>query len=201
MNDYIKFFIEVYTKFFFLLTPFFVLSMFLTFTKDYDSTSRRKIAIKVTVSTLVTCFTVMFFGNFMFSVFGITLDAFRIGAGSLLFLSAVNLVQGKKEQINESDTHDIAVVPLTIPITVGPATIGALIVMSAETSGRLQLTASSLGLTAAVISVGIILFLSSKIKYILGDRGIVIVSKITGVILSAIAAQMVFSGIRNFLSH
>lgn len=200
MQDYLKFFIEVYSKFFFLLTPFFVLSMFLTLTKDYDSSSRKKLAVKVTIATLVTCFSVVLFGNFLFSVFGITLDAFRIGAGSLLFLSAVNLVQGSKEQESECDTHDIAVVPLAIPITVGPATLGPLVVMSAETTGKLQLIASALGLSAAVVSVGIILILSSKIKAILGDKGIVIVSKITGVILSAIAAQMIFSGIKNFLN-
>ena len=164
MHEYTKYFLEVYTKFFFLLTPFFVLSMFLSYTKDYDNTSRKKLAIKVTTATLTTCFSVVLFGNFLFSVFGITLDAFRIGAGSLLFISAVNLVQGKWETIAEGAPHDIAVVPLAIPITVGPATIGALVVMTAETTGQLQLTASALGLTAAVVSVGIILILSSKIN-------------------------------------
>jgi len=200
MPDHLKYFIEVYTKFFFLLTPFFVLSMFLTYTAEYSSEARRILARKVTIAVLLTCYFIILFGGIFFSVFGITLDAFRIGAGSLLFLSAVNLVQGAKTDSATQTNQEIAVVPLAIPITVGPATIGALIVMSAENHDSVRMIFSCVGLAAAVFTVGFILIMSSRIKKILGESGIIILSKITGVILSAIAAQMVFSGIKNFLA-
>jgi multiple antibiotic resistance protein len=144
---------------------------------------------------------IYFLGNAIFDIFGITLDAFRIGAGSLLFLSAVELVRGKagkKPEHAESD-GDMSVVPLAIPITVGPATVGALLVMGA---GRHQLSETligSLSLAAAVITVGLLLSMATHIERIIGKTGIIILSKLTGLILSALAAQIVFTGIRNFL--
>lgn len=64
-------------------------------------------------------------------VFGITIDAFRIGAGVLLFLSSISLVQGSFIKQTE-EKQDISVVPLALPVTVGPGTIGILLVMAAE---------------------------------------------------------------------
>lgn len=82
------------------------------------------------------------FGKWIFEAFDITLDAFRIGGGALLFLSAVGLVNGKVEDKkplaveddSEARISDIAVVPLAIPVTVGPGTIAALLVIGADAS-------------------------------------------------------------------
>ncbi|NLE29349.1 MAG: MarC family protein, partial [Phycisphaerae bacterium] len=93
MNE-LQAFLNLYLKFFFVLTPFFVTSMFLTMTKDFDSPQRRKIALRVMLAVITICFTLYLFGDYIFTVFGITIDAFRVGAGALLFLSAVSLIQG-----------------------------------------------------------------------------------------------------------
>lgn len=191
--------LEVFLKFFFLLTPFFALSVFLTYTQELTPGQRRQLAVKVTAAVLVTCFVLLLFGNFLFAVFGITVDSFRIGAGGLLFIAAVNLVQGRYEDTRRQAGEDIAVVPLAIPVTVGPATTGALLVMSAESQDKVRMLISAIGLTAAVLAVGLILALASQIKNWVGERGIQIISKLTGVVLAAMAAQMVFTGIRNIL--
>jgi multiple antibiotic resistance protein len=137
----------------------------------------------------------------LFALFGITLNSFRIGAGALLFLSAVGLIQGSQTPTNNAGGGDIAVVPLAIPIIVGPATTGTLLVLGAELNG---VTAKSLGCLAllfAVVSMGILLLLSSLVQRSLGDRGIVILSKLTGLILAALAAQMIMTGVQGFLIH
>ena len=86
-------FISTFLKIFFLMTPFFVLTMFLTITQDATIRQRKALAIKVTISVTIISLILLFFGKHIFSIFGITLDAFRIGAGALLFLTAGLCVQ------------------------------------------------------------------------------------------------------------
>ena len=88
-------FISVYLKYFFILTPFFILAVFLAITEHETETVRRKLAIRVTGGVIAISLILFWFGQTIFSVLGITVDAFRIGAGALLFISAVSLVHGK----------------------------------------------------------------------------------------------------------
>jgi multiple antibiotic resistance protein len=194
-----QFFISVFIKFFFLLTPFFVLSVFLSMTREDPPSARRRTAVRVTLAVLVISLALFHFGNAIFSVFGLTLDAFRIGAGSLLFLSAVGLVSGKAGPTPDEAEGDVSVVPLAIPITVGPATTGALLVMGAAEHDLAQQAVGSAALAAAVVCVGVILFLAPAVERILGRYGIAILTKLTGLILSALSAQIVFTGIKGFL--
>jgi len=192
-------FVSIYIKFFFLLTPFFVLSAFLAYTRDMELRAQRVLALRVTTAVVVACLVLYFFGNFIFSVFGITVDAFRIGAGGLLFLSAVTLVRGQRT-VPEETEGDISVVPLAIPITVGPAATGALLVMGAEEQTYLERLVGSGALCLAVASIGLMLILAAPIDRIVGRNGLAILSKLTGLILSALAAQIIFTGIKNFLA-
>ena len=195
----ILFFVNTFIKFFFLLTPFFALTMFLTMTDGMDNQARKKLALKITFSVYLSCLILFLFGNEIFSVFGITIDAFRIGAGSLLFLTAVSLVQSKAVQAAYNFEDDIAVVPLAIPIIVGPATIGAILIMGVEIETfKLKVIGLS-ALFTAIFFVGTMLYLASYLENVLKKKGLIIISKITGLILSALAAQLVFTGIKNFL--
>lgn len=200
MGNDVSFFVSVWVKFFFLFTPFFALSMLLTMTSSYTETQRHKLALQISSAVGVLCLVLFFFGNAVFALFGITLDAFRIGAGALLFLGAVSLVQSKTTASKTSPEEDIAVVPLAMPIIIGPATIGTLLVLGAEIPDTYHKILGCLALLLAVISVGIILFLASFLERSLGKKGITILSKVTGLFLAALAAQMVFMGIRNFLN-
>jgi multiple antibiotic resistance protein len=195
----ILFFINTFIKFFFLLTPFFALTMFLTMTDGMDNPARKKLALKITFSVSVSCLILFLFGEEIFSIFGITIDAFRIGAGSLLFITAVSLVHSKAAQASYNFDDDIAVVPLSIPIIVGPATIGAILIMGVEIETfKLKVIGLS-ALFTSIFFVGTMLYLASYLEHILKKKGLIIISKITGLILSALAAQLVFTGIKNFL--
>ncbi len=184
---------------FFVLAPFFVLSMFLAMTTGMERKLRRRNAIKVTLAVLVICLLLYFFGDVIFRIFGITIDSFRVGAGILLFLSSIDLVrQSKKSLSNDFDTDDFAVVPLSIPITVGPATIGTLLVMGAETKLGPDMIIGCLSLTTAIFCLGIILYTANIIERALGAKGITIMSKLTGLILAALASQIIMDGINGF---
>ena len=196
-----SFFFSVFIKFFFIMTPFFVVAVFLSMTKGIDKNDKKRLAIKVTFAVALSCFIVLFFGKYIFDLFGITLDAFRIGAGALLFLTAVTLVQNdiNTEPTCKGDIAKHAVVPLAIPITVGPGTVGALMVMGAEMQNIVHLSLGSLALLCAILGIGSMLYLSSRIERMMGTSGLIVLSKVTGLILSALAAQIIFTGLKNFL--
>lgn len=198
----LSFFFSVYIKFFFIMTPFFVASVFLSMTKGIEEKEKKRLSIKVTLAIAVACMIVLYFGQYIFALFGITLDAFRIGAGALLFLTAVNLVQKdvNTEVTCKGDLAKHTVVPLAIPITVGPGTVGALMVMGADMNTIADFSIGSSALLCAILSVGVILYLSGSIERIIGQSGLIVLSKVTGLILSALSAQIIFTGIKNFLA-
>ena len=200
-------FLNQFLKFFFLMTPFFVLSMYLSMTPDWETGQKRKLAFAVGFSAFIICTVLLFFGRYIFAAFDITLDAFRIGGGALLFLTSVGLVNSnvtdKKQNLQNidpnSNIYSIAVVPLAIPVTIGPGTTGAMLVIGAEsTSIHLQLISlAAAALALAILSV--MLAAASWLEEKLGRNMIMIMSKLTGLILAAMASQMIFTGIRSFL--
>ena len=195
------FFVATFLKMFFVMTPFFVLSVFLTVTHEASLLEKRHLAVRVTFSVLVISLVLMYFGRYIFAIFGVTLDAFRIGAGALLFMSAVGLVNGVKESQKLADYRlsELAVVPLALPITVGPATIGVLLVMAADNDSLGEFVLESSAMTCSVLVIGAMLYFSNFIEQFIGKQGLSIVSKITSIILAALSAQIMFTGIRNFL--
>ena len=194
-------FVNVFLKIFMIFTPFFVISAFLSLTKEDSQTERQRIAIKITLAVGLTCFALFLFGTYIFALFGITLDAFRIGAGAVLFLSAVSMIQGKATVSPLDSKEDVAVVPLAIPITVGPGTIGALLVMGAGLKTVPEKITACLALLCAVFLVGGLLFAAGRLERFLGQQGLSILTKLTGLFVSAIAAQIFFTGLKNFLSQ
>ena len=150
---------------------------------------------------MVIALVLLFFGQHIFKIFGITLDAFKIGAGALLFLTAVGLIYGNKDGQKPTDTNlsDLAVVPLALPITIGPGSIGVLLVMGAEFNSFSKLLIGSLAILCAIFLIGTMLYLSSIIEKFIGKNGLLIISKITGLFLAALSAQIMFDGIKGFL--
>lgn len=194
-----EFLFGTYLKLFLLLAPPFILSVFLAMTRELDGVQRRKTAVKVTGAVMIISSSLYLFGRYLFAAFGITLDAFRIGAGVLLFLAALALTQGTPIVGSRPHTDDIAVVPLALPMTVGPATTGALVVLGAEATGLRMRLLALISVLCAVMTVGAILYVSGMIERLLGQKGLLILSKLTGLILASLAAQMIFTGIANLL--
>jgi multiple antibiotic resistance protein len=199
MTEMLTLFINVFLKIFMIFTPFFVVSAFLSLTSGNSQSERQRIAIKVTLAITLTCFALFLFGDYIFALFGVTLDAFRIGTGALLFISAVSMIQGKATVSPNDSREDVAVVPLAIPITVGPGTIGALLVMGAGLKTAPEKLVASLALLCAILAVGGLLLAAGRFERFLGQQGLTILTKLTGLFVSAIAAQIFFTGLKNFL--
>jgi multiple antibiotic resistance protein len=201
MTSWLSLTLVVWMKIFFLFTPFFALSMFLSLTTGYTPAQRRRLVLQVAFALAMICLVLFFFGNLLFAAFGITVDSFRVGAGGLLFLSAASMVQRTpSQQLAQSDDEDIATVPLAVPVIAGPATIGTLLVMGAEVTSTAEQVAGCVALMLAIAAVSAVLLSGSRLERILGKRGINILSKLTGLVLAALAAQMILQGIAHTFS-
>ncbi|MFG0247240.1 MAG: MarC family protein [Phycisphaeraceae bacterium JB051] len=191
-------FINTYLKLFFILTPFVALTSFLTWSRDCSKAERFAIIRRVMIAIVVISAILLTCGDYLFAVMGITLDAFRIGAGILLLLSAISLVQGKEFYDLQKGTQDIAVVPLAIPVIVGPGTIGVLMVMGSELRTFEDRAIGYSALLAAIMTLGILLSIGDTLEKKLGRKGINVMSKLTGLILSALAVQIIMQGLQHF---
>ncbi len=198
--DFVMNYVALYLRLFFLLTPFFVLGTFITLTQDATQELRVRLAWRIAVGASCVTLIIFLVGTFLMKLFGITVDAFRMGSGVLLLLTSVALVQSrveKHEKTSPEQLLDMAVVPLSVPITAGPATLGTLMVMGTSTTGVLDRVCTSISIVLACFSIGLLLRLSQQILKLLGHANILILSKITGLILSAIAMQMILTGAKN----
>ncbi|WP_271409405.1 MarC family protein [Pseudomonas sp. Q1-7] len=190
---------SLYLKMLVLYSPFFVLSCFIGLTRGYTVKERKKLAWKVALGTLVASALLYLFGQAIFNIFGITIDAFRIGAGTVLFISALGMAQGKSAVQADNVQQDVTIVPLTIPLTVGPGTIGAMLVMGAGHVHWDDKLTALIAIAIASVTVGAILYLSDHIERILGEQGLQIVSRLMGLFVCALAAQIIFTGVKNYL--
>jgi multiple antibiotic resistance protein len=190
---------SVYLKMLVLYSPFFVLSCFIGLSRGYSVKERKRLAWKVALGVLIASVLLYLFGRAIFTVFGITPDAFRIGAGSVLFISALAMAQGKSAVQTDNVQQDVTIVPLTIPITVGPGTIGALLVMGVSQPHWDDKLMAIISIALASVTVGVVLYLSNRIERILGEQGLQIVSRLMGLFVCALAAQIIFTGIRGYL--
>ena len=191
---------EIYVQFFFLLTPFCLVSVFLSVTHGMDGARRRNLALRTSIAVALLVLLFFFSGRFLFVLFGITLDAFKIGAGAILFLTAISLATGKIENLNITNIEDLPVVPLAMPLTVGPGTIGALVVKSVTVTAVSDKLLVSGVLLASAFSVGILVYFSNVLDRLLGRRGIAVLSRCTGLIVAAVSAQLILDGIRAWMT-
>ncbi len=191
---------SLYLKMLVLYSPFFVLSCFLGLTPGYSVKERKKLAWKVAFGTLVASVLLYLFGQTIFEIFGITADAFRIGAGSVLFISALGMAQGKSAVQADNVQQDVTIVPLTIPLTVGPGTIGALLVMGMSQPQWDDKLLAIIAIGIASATVGAVLYLSDRVERLIGQQGLQILSRLMGLFVCALAAQIIFTGVRGYLA-
>jgi multiple antibiotic resistance protein len=101
--------------------------------------------------------------------------------------------------IEDKEISQLAVVPLAIPMTIGPGTTGILLLMGASFDDIPTFITGASALLCAVFVIGFMLYSSSLIEELVGKEGLQVISKITGLFLAALSAQIIFTGIKNFL--
>ncbi len=199
-----SFFLKVFAGLFAVANPLGIVPMFLSLT-DGDSISEksrtaRVAAIAVFISLLISAW----FGNNILLWFGVSVAAFRTGGGLLILLMAINMLHAKRSRVKQTpeeledarDKDDVAVVPLAIPIIAGPGAISLVISYAQESQNILD----KMILTGNIAILAISIWLAFASANIIGNRfGLTrlnIITRIMGLILTAIGVQMISDGLR-----
>lgn len=179
--------------------------IFLAVTAGMNAGERRQTALRGTIIAFVILTVFAVSGKSVLSMLGISLPAFRIAGGFLLFFIAFEMVFEKRQERKEKATaiaitkdhiHNLAVFPLAIPLISGPGSISATILLA----GNFQSVIERIQLIAVIAVVFLIilaaLLVADRIDRILGQTGRAILTRLLGVLLSALAVQFVVDGVR-----
>lgn len=189
-------------KIYAIMTPPAVLSAFITHTHHNTKLERYGIACKCAAAIFIIGELMFLFGANVFNIFGFTLAAFRIGVGLLLFLAAIQLMNDDgEEMLPPRKGSDISVVPLAIPLGMGPSAIGTVMVLGASANGPADFMAGTICIFMASLGMAVLLCLADPVAKLIGKTGIAVMAKLTALLLSAIAAQVIFTGIKAFINH
>ncbi len=185
-----------------IIDPFGLTPMFVALTRGMSPRARRMIAFRAcaVAAGLLTLFAG--FGEALLGFIGISMAAFRVAGGALLFLTALDMLferrSKRREDKVEEDMPDPSVFPLAIPLIAGPGSIASIILLSGQQSGGEGL-ALVVGVMIAVMVVVLAMFLlSGMLERLLGKTGIEVVTRLLGMLLAALAVQFILEGLREF---
>jgi len=202
MPDTVLFLTTVFLGFFAMLNPIGNTPVFLAMIGNADIRTIKRVAFKAVLVAFMIIAVFSLFGHLIFRMFGITLPAFQIAGGIIVFFIGYDLLQGKTSRVHRSSKHvsiesyeDMAISPLGIPLLSGPGTISAAINFVGE--GKSFLYALLIILIFAVVCwiTYLMFIMSKKIADKLSPSLITVVTKIMGLILAVIAVQMLINGI------
>jgi multiple antibiotic resistance protein len=181
---------------------------FLGVTEGLSHKLRRQVALRAAVIAGMILVGAALIGNWLLTVLAISLSAFRIAGGLLLFSIATEMVFGVRlrreseaaEQAIEEHARNIAAFPLAIPLMAGPGAITATVLLAGRAGSDLLLLLLLLAVIIAVAAACFAAFaLAGRIGWLLGVTGNILLSRLLGVILAALAVQYVVDGVRAIL--
>ncbi|CUJ96321.1 inner membrane protein [Ruegeria denitrificans] len=196
----------VFLKFFAALmaifNPLYGIPIFLSMTEGYTNAERKRVALIVTGSVVILSMVVVLVGEEVLAIFGIDIPSFRIAGGLIILgigmtmLNSSNRPQGDQQAAEEGHKKkaNIAVVPLSIPLTFGPATIATTIVFAHTLSDGAEIVTLGSAILIACALIGVGLLFAVPISRFLGATMINVLTRIMGIILVAVAVEMIFTG-------
>jgi len=208
MANLTLFLTTVFVGFFAMLNPIGNTPVFLSMVGEADEKTLKKVAFRAVLVAfvIITCFCL--FGHLIFRMFGITLPAFQIAGGIIVFFIGYDLLQGKsaaahlsKKKVSIKSYENMAISPLGIPLLSGPGTISTAMNFVGEVK-NFWYTLLIVLIFAAVCALTYLMFtLSKKIADKFSPSIILVISRIMGLILAVIAVQMVIKGVFNVIKE
>ena len=196
-----------------IMNPFINLPIFLALTSDKTVTEQRSMAVMILFYAAVMCAVISLAGQSIIGFFGVTIDSFRVAGGLVLLGIALSMLNGQPITSHERGDHEkraedaadgsaddgIAFYPMTFPMIVGPGTIATLIIYAAQMHDTAQYISFAVVLTAILLTLFIVLYFASALGKLLSAKMRVIMTRLMGMILAAIAVEMVVDGAKAML--
>lgn len=190
---------------FVIVDPIALVPLFIPLTRGMTVAQRRRIALRacLVAAGVLTVFGLV--GDNLLRLIGISMPAFRIAGGVLLFLTALDMLFERRTRRREDKTHpsepheldDPSVFPLAVPLIAGPGAIASMILLTGQAGGGWAGFAVVQGVMLAVIAATFVLFLlAAPLERALGRTGTLVVTRVLGMLLAALAVQFIIDGVR-----
>ncbi|HMA52652.1 MAG TPA: MarC family protein [Magnetospirillaceae bacterium] len=188
-----------------VLDPVGTSAVFAALTPDMDSRQRRYTAEKATMLSTLILVVFAFLGAKLLAAMGVSLPAFRIAGGLMLFFLAIDMVFARPSGFRSStaaenreaeERHDITVFPLAFPLIAGPGAMTTVVLLMGRANGNPLQVISVLGvLLTVLVVVLVLLYTASGVRKLLGVTGSNVITRVLGIILAALAVQFVLDGL------
>jgi multiple antibiotic resistance protein len=197
--------VKFFVVFFVVVDPISLIPLFAGLTVGASGRYKKRMAGKAILIALGICVMFALAGAKFLGLMGISLSSFRIAGGTLLFLIALDMVFARpsgtrsttSEQEEAKKREDISVFPLAFPFIAGPGALATILLTAGEVDAKPLLFGGFLGVVALVLIVCWVLMLATpRLMKVLGVTGANVVSRLSGVILAALAVQFIVDGIR-----
>lgn len=190
-----------------MMNPLGSLSIYLQLSKFYTPAQQRKTALQCGLAIVIITIITIWIGSQLLDLLGITIASFRVAGGIILFLVGLSMLQSKESPLShtpEDDAaaegkHSIAIVPLALPIIIGPGSISTLVLASNDYSTFTQKCWLSVLCFLLASFMGCMLYFSGFIARCVGDSMIKVITRIMGMIIMAIAVGMLANGLIGLL--
>jgi multiple antibiotic resistance protein len=187
-----------------IFNPLYGIPIFLSMTDGYTAPERKRVALIVTATVVAVALIAVLIGEEILAVFGIDIPSFRIAGGLIILgvgmsmLNASDRPKGDQQAVQDgAKKSNIAVVPLAIPLTIGPGTIATTIVFAHSLPDGAEIVTLGSAVLIACAIVGLGLLFADPISRVLGPTMINVVTRVMAIILVAVAVEMVLTGTFN----
>ena len=199
------FLLTAFATLFVIVDPIALVPLFIPLTRGMTAAQRRRIALRacLVAAGVLTVFGLV--GDNLLRLIGISMPAFRIAGGVLLFLTALDMLFERRTRRREDKTHpaepheldDPSVFPLAMPLIAGPGAIATVILLVGQAGGGMAGMATVMGLMLAVIALTFaLLLIATPIERALGRTGTMVITRLLGMLLAALSVQFVIDGVR-----
>ena len=200
MND-APFLVASFVTLFVIIDPVGLAPLFVALTQGMAAAQRRAIAARSCAIALALLALFGVFGEAVLGFVGISMPAFRIAGGILLFLTALDMLFERRTERRQNKAHsevDPSVFPLATPLIAGPGAIATMILLTGQTGGAVEALAIHVVMALVVALVYVFFRLSGLIERALGDVGVNVVTRLLGMLLAALSVQFVLDGLGDF---
>ncbi|PYF09999.1 multiple antibiotic resistance protein [Rhodobacter viridis] len=194
-------FVTAFVTLFVVVDPIGLVPLFLALTQGMSASMRRTIGLRALVVAAVLLTAFGLFGDALLKGIGISMPAFRIAGGVLLFLTALDMLferrtQRREGQSAEPHAPDPSVFPLGTPLLAGPGAMATMILLAGSGSGGLHLAAVMAVMALVLACVFVLFLLATPLERALGRTGTMVVTRLLGMLLAALAVQFILDGLR-----
>jgi multiple antibiotic resistance protein len=205
--DLLQFALITFTSVLFIVDPIAVVPTYLVITRDETPVQRRRTALRACIAAALLLIAFGLAGKFIFQILGITMPAFRIAGGAILWIVAMDMLQAKRStqesapEIEEGRVkEDVALTPLAMPMLAGPGAISTIMVLAGQARTLPQSIVVYLSIVLTTAVCWLTLRLGERLMTRMGQTGIRVMTRIMGLLLAALAAQFVLTGVREGLT-